>query len=185
MGRIGSGIAVGIGFALLVGCSSVSYLNPNGAGKARTMPGQCPFPLRVLEVVVPGSTARIYVNAFEADRLASEAVVFLVVSEQPVRLNWVTRPNGDPQKHAHTVSFPEGVAIRVIATDGRSARGDLATQSDGEGGTAAVVLRFSLPAGLWENFTVTFPAVIVDRQRVEIGTVTFEPGHAPIYGINC
>lgn len=58
-------------------------------------------------------------------------------------------------------------------------------QRDGAGGAAAVVLKYLLPAGRWDNFTVIFPAVTVDGQRVEIGTVTFEPAHAPIYGINC
>jgi len=185
MGPMGYRIVVAIGFALLVGCSSVGYLNPIGSGKARSMPGQCPFPLRVLEVVVPESTARIYVNAFEAHTLASEAAVFLVVSDQPVRRNWVTRTNEGLQKRAHTVSFPEGVAIRVTATDGRSVQGDLVTVSDGAGGTAAVVLKYTLPAGRWEHFTVTFPAVVVDSQQVQMGTVTFEPATAPIYGINC
>jgi len=111
--------------------------------------------------------------------------VFLVVSDQPVHLYRLTRPNAIPQKRSHTVSFPDGVTIQATATDGRSVQGDLVTVSDGAGGTAAVVLKYTLPAGRWEHFTVTFPVVVVDSQGVQMGTVTFEPATAPIYGINC
>jgi hypothetical protein len=182
---MGYRIFMAMGFALLVGCSSVSYLNPIGPGKARTLTGQCPYPYRVLEVVVPESSAWIYVNAFEAHSKAKEATVFVAVSDQPIHLNWEIRPNGTAQKRSHQVSFPDGLAIQVTAADGRSAHGELVTVSDGAGGTAAVVLKYTLPEGNWENFSVTFPAVAVDGQRVEIGTVKFEPGQEPIYGINC
>ena len=185
MGPMGYRIFMAIGFAVLAGCHSVSYLNPIGPGKTYSLSGQCPYPTRVLEVVAPGSNARIYISAFEADTKAREALVFVAVSDRPVHLNWMIRPNGTAQKQSHKVSFPDGLTIQVTATDGRTAHGALVTFSDGAGGTAAVILKYTLPAGSWQNFTVTFPAVTVDGQRVEIGTVKFEPGKEPIYGINC
>jgi hypothetical protein len=185
MGPIGYRIFVALGLTSLVGCSSVSYLNPIGPGKAHTLTGLCPYPSRVLEVAVPGSDARIYIDAFEAHTRAAEALVFVAVSDRTIHFNWAIEPNRNLQKQPHTVSFPEGLAIQVNATDGRSAHGGFVTVSDGAGGVAAVVLKYTLPAGVWENFTATFPAITVDGRRVEIGAVKFEPGRATIHGINC
>jgi hypothetical protein len=45
-------------------------------------------------------------------------------------------------------------------------------------------LKFALPDRQWESFTVSFPTIYVDGQRMAIGNVSFKPGRVTVY-INC
>jgi hypothetical protein len=182
-----SRMALAVGLLALAGCESVSYLDPAGTGEARTVGGLCPYPYRVLDIPVPNNDTRIYVNAFGANEYAREATtIFLVVSDSRVWISHLVYANAPRQKHTHKVSFPEGMTIQVTAHDGQAVSGAFTTVSDGEGGTAAVILKFPFSSGREvTRFSVDFPAVVVDGERVEIGRVDFTPARATIYGINC
>ena len=169
----------------LGGCESVGYLDPSGPGEARTVGGLCPYPYRVLDIPVSNSDARIYVNAFRANEIARELTIFLVVSDSPVFGYQLARSYAPVQKHPHTVSFPDGMAVQVTPDDGTSVSGTLMSVSDGQGGANAVILRFPVPGHEVTQLSVAFPTIVVDGQRVAIGRVNFKAATATIYGINC
>ena len=169
----------------LVGCESYSYLDPVGPGKAHTVGNPCPIAYRVLDVRVPNSSARIYVNAFDVGWSGGPAALFMVVSDRPALISNLIHSVAPEQGHTHEVSFPDGKRIQLTAPNGQSVLGELVTVSDGAGGTKAVMLRFPLPDEKWESFSATFPTIVVDRQRITIGNVTFKPGTGTLYGVNC
>jgi len=68
----------------LAGCDSINYLDPSGPGKTHTIGGPCPIPYRVLDIPVPNSSARIYVNAFDVGPLREPPALFVVVSDSRV-----------------------------------------------------------------------------------------------------
>lgn len=172
-------------FLALCGCESVGYLDPSGPGEARTVGGLCPYPYRVLDIRVPNSDARIYVNAFGANEVAREPTIFLVVSDSPVFGYQLARSYAPAQKHAHRVSFPDGMAVQVTPDEGQAVSGTFTTVSDGGGGATAVILRFPLSSHEVNQLSVVFPTIVVDGQRVEIGRVNFNAARAVIHGINC
>jgi hypothetical protein len=169
----------------LAGCQSEGYLDPAGPGEARTVGGICPVVYRVLDIPVPNSDARIYLNAFGKNEVAREAAIFLVVSDSGVFINNVWRGDPHPQRHVHKISFPDGMTLQVTFDDGRTVSGELATVSDGARGTTALILKLVLPDREVSRFSVVFPSVMVDGERVGIGRVDFKPARATIYGINC
>jgi len=174
----------------LAGCDSISYLDPSGPGKTHTIGGPCPIPYRVLDIPVPNSSARIYVNAFDVGPLREPPALFVVVSDSRVFISHLVYSDAPQQKHTHEVSFPDGKRIQLTGRDGQSVSGELVTVSDGAGGTKAAMFKFALPVkfalpdGQWESFTVSFPTIYVDGQRMAIGSVSFKPGRVTIY-INC
>jgi hypothetical protein len=174
-----------VGLLALAGCESVDYLDPAGPGKARTLGGLCPYPYRVLDIPVSNSDARIYVNAFGAQDHARGATIFLVVSDSRVFISDVVYANARRQKHVHKVFFPEGMSLQVTFEDGQALSGTFDTVSDGAGGTTSVILKFPFSDREVTRFSVVFPPVAVDGERVEIGHVDFKAARATIYGINC
>ncbi|HEV7442082.1 MAG TPA: hypothetical protein VGO18_05770, partial [Steroidobacteraceae bacterium] len=95
---------LGVGLLALAGCQTVGYLDPAGPGKTRTEGGLCPYPYRFLDIPVPNSDARIYVNAFGAHEYARGATIFLVVSDSRVYISHLVFAKAPRQIHPHKVS---------------------------------------------------------------------------------
>jgi hypothetical protein len=163
------------------------YLDPRGVGTTQTVGNPCPYTYRVMEIrSTKDPDLRISVSAFwKGEYQLKNTTLFVVVSDRGLFAPAVVRFVSRPLSHSRSIAFPSGTSVTIHDLQS----GDtVATLSDAKNGSIIhdqLILTVPIANDFPDQFSVTFPDIEVDGEKMQLGTVMFTRTVETLYFSAC